>query len=182
MTRADRNLVEENFAAGNLQVLVSTATLAWGVNLPAHTVIIRWNKSLFPERGSWAELNSQDVLQMLGRAGRPQYDTFGSGIIWLPTQELQYYLSLMNSQLPIESQLMRRLVDVLNAEIVLGMVKSVDEAVTWLGYTFMYVRMCQEPHLYGVDLDSEGEKMQSWQCSEEADPFSCNESWTGQFD
>ena len=154
MTRADRNLVEESFAAGNLQVLVSTATLAWGVNLPAHTVIIRGTKVYSPERGSWAELNSQDVLQMLGRAGRPQYDTFGSGIILTAHSELQYYLSLMNSQLPIESQLMRRLVDVLNAEIVLGMIKSVDEAVTWLGYTFMYVRMTQEPHLYGVDLDS----------------------------
>lgn len=155
MTRADRTLVEEMFAAGNLQVLVSTATLAWGVNLPAHTVIIRGTRVYSPERGSWTELNSQDVLQMLGRAGRPQYDTFGSGIILTTHSELQYYLSLMNSQLPIESQLMRRLVDVLNAEIVLGMVRSVDEAVNWLGYTFMYVRMVQEPHLYGVDLDSE---------------------------
>lgn len=155
LTRSDRNLVEEMFAAGNLQVLVSTATLAWGVNLPAHTVIIRGTRVYSPERGTWTELNSQDVLQMLGRAGRPQYDTFGSGIILTAHSELQYYLSLMNSQLPIESQLMRRLIDVLNAEIVLGMVKSVDEAVTWLGYTFMYVRMIQEPHLYGVDLESE---------------------------
>ena len=155
MTRADRNIVEEMFAAGNLQVLVSTATLAWGVNLPAHTVIIRGTRVYSPERGNWTELSSQDVLQMLGRAGRPQYDTFGSGIILTAHSELNYYLSLMNSQLPIESQLMRRLVDVLNAEVVLGMVKSVDEAVTWLGYTFMYVRMIQEPHLYGVDLDSE---------------------------
>lgn len=158
MTRADRNIVEEQFAAGNLRVLVSTATLAWGVNLPAHTVIIRGTKVYSPERGSWAELNSQDVLQMLGRAGRPQYDTFGSGIILTAHSELQYYLSLMNSQLPIESQLMRRLTDVLNAEVVLGLVKSVDEAISWLGYTFMYVRMCQEPHLYGVDMESEDGK------------------------
>ena len=41
MTRADRTLVEELFADGHVQVLVSTATLAWGVNLPAHTVIIK---------------------------------------------------------------------------------------------------------------------------------------------
>ena len=158
MTRADRNLVEEMFAAGNLQVLVSTATLAWGVNLPAHTVIIRGTRVYSPERGTWAELNSQDVLQMLGRAGRPQYDTFGTGIILTSHSELQYYLSLMNSQLPIESQLMRRLVDVLNAEIVLGMVKCVEEAVTWLGYTFMYIRMIQEPQLYGAD-ESEDPKL-----------------------
>ncbi len=36
MTREDRTLVEELFADGHLQLLVSTATLAWGVNLPAH--------------------------------------------------------------------------------------------------------------------------------------------------
>ncbi|KAF5946804.1 hypothetical protein HYC85_017032 [Camellia sinensis] len=34
MARADRQLVEDLFADGHVQVLVSTATLAWGVNLP----------------------------------------------------------------------------------------------------------------------------------------------------
>lgn len=41
MNRIERTLVEELFADGHIQVLVSTATLAWGVNLPAHTVIIK---------------------------------------------------------------------------------------------------------------------------------------------
>ena len=41
MTRLDRNMVEDLFADGHIQVLVSTATLAWGVNLPAHAVIIK---------------------------------------------------------------------------------------------------------------------------------------------
>ena len=154
MTRADRNVVEEMFAAGNLQVLVSTATLAWGVNLPAHTVIIRGTRVYSPERGCWTELNAQDVLQMLGRAGRPQYDTFGSGIIITAQSELQYYMSLMNSQLPIESQLMRKLIDNLNAEVVLGTVRNVEDGVNWLGYTFLYVRMIQIPNTYGIDWES----------------------------
>ena len=41
MLRQDRNLVERYFAAGHIKVLVCTATLAWGVNLPAHAVIIK---------------------------------------------------------------------------------------------------------------------------------------------
>merc|ERR1712016_5921 len=41
MTRVDRTLVEDLFADRHIQVLVSTSTLAWGVNLPAHTVIIK---------------------------------------------------------------------------------------------------------------------------------------------
>ena len=32
-----------------------------------------------PEKGKWIELSALDVLQMLGRAGRPQYDTTGEG-------------------------------------------------------------------------------------------------------
>ena len=39
-----------------------------------------------------------DVLQMLGRAGRPQYDKKGEGILLTSHSELQYYLSLMNQQ------------------------------------------------------------------------------------
>jgi len=131
MNRADRSLVEDLFGDGRLQVLVSTATLAWGVNLPAHVVIIKGTQIYNPEKGRWVELSPQDVLQMLGRAGRPQYDTYGEGIIITNHEELQYYLSMMNQQLPIESQFVKKLADNLNAEIVLGTIRNRDEAVQW---------------------------------------------------
>ncbi|KAJ9088373.1 Pre-mRNA-splicing helicase BRR2 [Entomophthora muscae] len=150
MARADRTAVEDLFREGHIQVLVSTATLAWGVNLPAHTVIIKGTQIYSPEKGCWTELSPQDVLQMLGRAGRPQYDTFGEGIIITTHGELQYYLSLLNAQLPIESQFVSRLSDNLNAEIVLGTVRSRDDAVEWLGYTYLYVRMMRNSPLYGI--------------------------------
>ena len=41
MLRTDRSLMESMFSRGYLKVLVCTATLAWGVNLPAHAVIIK---------------------------------------------------------------------------------------------------------------------------------------------
>lgn len=47
-----------------LQVLVSTATLAWGVNLPAHTVIIKGTQVYSPEKGRWTELGALDILQV----------------------------------------------------------------------------------------------------------------------
>ena len=162
-----------------MQVLFSTATLAWGVNLPAHTVIIKGTQIYNPEKGRWTELGALDVMQMLGRAGRPQYDSKGQGILITNHSELQFYLSLMNQQvwdfeislilkasssfaqnkkqinirffqLPIESQLIARLPDMLNAEIVLGTINSVSEAMTWLGYTYLYVRMLKNPTLYGI--------------------------------
>lgn len=41
MLRSDRSLTESMFSKGHIKVLVCTATLAWGVNLPAHAVIIK---------------------------------------------------------------------------------------------------------------------------------------------
>jgi activating signal cointegrator complex subunit 3 len=41
MLRSDRNLAERMFTKGFIKVLICTATLAWGVNLPAHCVIIK---------------------------------------------------------------------------------------------------------------------------------------------
>ena len=41
MLRHDRVMVQQLFARGLIRVLVCTATLAWGVNLPAHAVIIK---------------------------------------------------------------------------------------------------------------------------------------------
>jgi pre-mRNA-splicing helicase BRR2 len=155
MNRIDRSSVEDLFNDGLIQVLVCTATLAWGVNLPAHTVIIKGTQVYSPEKGSWVELSPQDVLQMLGRAGRPQYDTYGEGIIITTQTEMQYYLSLLNQQLPIESQFVSRLADNLNAEIVLGNVRSRDEGVEWLGYTYLFVRMLRSPGLYSVGAEYE---------------------------
>lgn len=64
MTRVDRTLVEDLFADKHIQVLVSTATLAWGVNLPAHTVIIKGTQVYSPEKGRWTELGALDILQV----------------------------------------------------------------------------------------------------------------------
>ena len=64
MSRVDRTLVEDLFADRHIQVLVSTATLAWGVNLPAHTVIIKGTQVYSPEKGRWTELGALDILQV----------------------------------------------------------------------------------------------------------------------
>ena len=150
MAREDRALVEDLFADRHVSVLCTTATLAWGVNLPAHAVVIKGTQIYNPSKGKWAELSPLDVLQMLGRAGRPQYDSEGEGIILTQHSELQYYLSLTNLQLPVESQLIQSLPDHMNAEVALGSIQSVQEAVDWLGYTFLFVRMLRNPSMYGI--------------------------------
>ena len=56
----------------------------------------------------------------------------------------------MTQQHPIESQFADNLIDNLNAEISLGTVTNLDEAVKWLSYTYLYVRMKKNPFHYGL--------------------------------
>lgn len=68
MLRADRNLVERAFTDGHIRVLCCTATLAWGVNLPAHAVIIKGTELYDSKKGAFVDLSMLDVLQIFGRS------------------------------------------------------------------------------------------------------------------
>lgn len=151
MLRADRNLTEKMFASGAIKVLCCTATLAWGVNLPAAVVIVKGTQVYDSKKGGFTDLGISDVIQIFGRAGRPQYEKYGTGILCTTSDKLDEYVRLLTSQHPIESKLSAKLVDNLNAEISLGTVTNVDEGVKWLGYTYMFVRMRQNPFAYGID-------------------------------
>ncbi|KAL9375142.1 hypothetical protein Peur_032021 [Populus x canadensis] len=153
MLRADRGLTERLFSGGLLKVLVCTATLAWGVNLPAHTVVIKGTQLYDPKAGGWRDIGMLDVMQIFGRAGRPQFDKSGEGIIITSHEKLAYYLRLLTCQLPIESQFISSLKDNLNAEVALGTVTNVKEACAWLGYTYLFIRMRQNPLAYGIGWD-----------------------------
>eukprot|EP00795_Rhopilema_esculentum_P017649 gene17649-9293_t len=150
MLRRDRNLVQNLFSKGVIKVLVCTATLAWGVNLPAHAVIIKGTEIYDAKKGSFVDVGILDVMQIFGRAGRPQFDTEGQGYIITKHEKLSHYLTLLTRQTPIESQFVQSLTDNLNAEISLGTVTNVDEAVQWLSYTYLYVRMHLNSLAYGI--------------------------------
>ncbi|KAI1286661.1 Activating signal cointegrator 1 complex subunit 3 [Halotydeus destructor] len=150
MLRQDRNLVEKTFRDGFVKVLVCTSTLAWGVNLPAHAVVIRGTEVYDSARGEFVDVSMLDVMQIFGRAGRPQYDTSGFACILTSHDKLSHYLSMLTHQYPIESNFEKYLADNLNAEIVSRTVTTVDEAVEWLNYTYLVVRMQREPLAYGL--------------------------------
>lgn len=65
------------FYNGQIKILLATATLAWGVNLPAFAVIIKGTDIYDPTQMLSRDLSILDVQQMFGRAGRIQFDDFG---------------------------------------------------------------------------------------------------------
>ena len=132
-------------------MLCCTATLCLGVNLPAAVVIVKGTQVYDSKAGGFVDLGISDVIQIFGRAGRPQYEKFGTGILCTTSDKLDHYVSLLTQQHPIESKFGDKLIDNLNAEISLGTVTNVEEAVQWLGYTYMMVRMKQNPFAYGID-------------------------------
>lgn len=54
--------------------------LALGVNLPAHLVIIKSTTQMVAGSNG-QEYSSAQILQMIGRAGRPQFDKTATAII-----------------------------------------------------------------------------------------------------
>ncbi|CAH0555030.1 unnamed protein product [Brassicogethes aeneus] len=157
MVRSDRLEVERLFRIGQLKVIVCTTTLAWGVNLPAHAVIIRGTQHYDATKSTFVDMDMLDVQQIFGRAGRPQFDTSGHGIIITSMANMSNYMGLMTSQVPIESQFLNCVPDNLNAEylivwakIVLGTVSNLREAMEWLSNTFLYCRIKKNPLVYGL--------------------------------
>ncbi|EJD01188.1 Sec63-domain-containing protein [Fomitiporia mediterranea MF3/22] len=153
MLRSDRNLMERLFEARAIKVLCCTATLAWGVNLPAHAVIIKGTEVYDSNQGKFVNLSVLDVLQIFGRAGRPGMETSGEGFICTGIDKLDHYLDAVTAQHPIESKFVEGMSDSLNAEIALGTVSNVAEAVQWIGYTYLFVRLRKNPRYHGITYE-----------------------------
>ncbi len=75
-----RRLIEEGFKGNVLKAICSTTTLGFGVNLPAHTVLVR-DTSRYSDASGSEKLSVNEVTQLFGRAGRPKYDKEGRALL-----------------------------------------------------------------------------------------------------
>lgn len=73
------------------------------VNLPAHCVVLQ-NTKQYTTSGL-KELSESQVLQMIGRAGRPGFDTSGTALILTAASLENKYRNLVSGMRPIESRL-----------------------------------------------------------------------------
>eukprot|EP00898_Chlorokybus_atmophyticus_P002457 jgi/Chlat1/3211/Chrsp22S03497 len=150
---ADRALVEQLFSDTDVRVICTTSTLAQGLNLPAHLVVIKSTQQFDREAGGYVEYERSTCLQMIGRAGRPQFDDCGTAVIMTHQHMVNRYRNLTAGAEAVESQLATCLAEHLNAEIVLRTVLDVGAAIGWLKSSFLYVRIKKNSKHYQIKDD-----------------------------
>ncbi|KAG7448168.1 P-loop containing nucleoside triphosphate hydrolase protein [Guyanagaster necrorhizus] len=144
----DRRAVESLFLKGVLRIVIATSTLAVGVNLPAHSVVIKGVQTF--QNNVSVEYSDLDVMQMLGRAGRPQFDSEGMAIILCETELESKYRELVQGKTILESSLHVNLSEHLNSEIGLKTVTSISSATDWLRNSFLFQRIRKNPRHYAL--------------------------------
>ena len=80
-----KEIIEDEFRAGNILMIVATPSLMYGVNLPSKSVIIR-DYTRWTNNGP-QEIPVFDYEQMSGRAGRPLYDNEGHSYLLAKTSD-----------------------------------------------------------------------------------------------
>ena len=130
---SDRKMVINAFDEGPIDVIASTTSLAWGVNIAARTVIIRDIRVAMQK-----EIDFLDLKQMIGRAGRVGKENVAYAIILVPFKERQLVETALDKGKDIESKLERYLLDHINAEINLGIIKDERTLREWFTSTFWY--------------------------------------------
>ncbi|KAK3113699.1 ATP-dependent DNA helicase MER3 [Teratosphaeriaceae sp. CCFEE 6253] len=160
LQQEDRLAVEKGYLAGDINVICCTSTLAVGVNLPCHMVIIK-NTVTYQssQSGGCKEYSDLEIMQMLGRAGRPQFDDSAVAVIMTRLLRVQHYEKMITGQEILESCLHLNLIDHLNAEIGLGTITNAVSAKQWLSGTFLYVRLKENPDHYKLEGDAPGSNL-----------------------
>ncbi len=107
----DRTAVEQLYLSGHIQILCSTSTLAHGVNLPAHLVVIKGTNCWRGGSRGYEKMCRSEIIQMLGRAGRPGFDDHGVAVVMTANQDRDHYANIALHAEVVESTLQGILVE-----------------------------------------------------------------------
>lgn len=147
----DRKVCEELFLNRKIQILIATSTLAWGVNLPAHLVVIKGTEFYDKKLNRYVDMPITDVLQMMGRAGRPQFDNEGVACVFVHDVKKNFYKKFLYDPFPVESSLLAVLPDHINAEIVAGTMSTKQGVLDYLTWTYFFRRLLRNPSYYNLE-------------------------------
>ncbi|KAJ2745103.1 ATP-dependent DNA helicase MER3 [Coemansia sp. BCRC 34301] len=125
----DRLRVEQLFINGAVQILCSTSTLGIGVNMPAYMVIVKGTKGY--TNNNYEEYAKSEVLQFIGRAGRPQFGPSGKAVILTEKTMVSSYQYLVSGNEILESSLGPELVRWILGGVYRHEFMSTNDIVQW---------------------------------------------------
>jgi helicase len=144
LSAAERRLVEDAFRLGDVRILVSTTTLAMGVNMPADIVIVADTERWELIGGNWTPvpLPVADYRNAAGRAGRLKIRAEGTAILIVrdDTQRLQALRSYVLGEVePVESQIPKSPLHDVVLRLLAGRVAKTEAGlVDFISATFGY--------------------------------------------
>ena len=132
----DKALVIEMALQKRISVICSTSTLSTGVNLPITMVIIKGTQIYSNNQN--IEYKAADIIQMMGRAGRPQFDQRGLAFILTEESKVAFYETLSNADALVESHLGDWICEAVLHEISAGIIQTGEDAMKWMKYSFWF--------------------------------------------
>ncbi len=140
LTNVQRKFIEQNYRNKKIKCIVATPTLAAGINLPARRVVVR-DLTRYDANYGNVPIPVLEIRQMCGRAGRPQFDPYGEGILvasddYQRRKILENYIlgevEAVSSKLGSEPALRTHIL----ATIATGFALSEEELMDFIGGTF----------------------------------------------
>jgi replicative superfamily II helicase len=119
-------------------------------------VVVKGTEFFDGKQCRYVDMPVTDVLQMMGRAGRPQFDDTGVACVFVHEPKKTFYKKFLHEPFPVESSLHEQLHDHLNAEISAGSLTCVQDCIDYLTWTYYYRRLVMNPAYYGLTMSPEG--------------------------
>lgn len=88
---------------------------------------------------------------MMGRAGRPQFDTSGVACVFVHDIKKNFYKKFLYEPFPVESNLLQVLPDHINAEIAAETVPTKTNLMEYMTWTYFFRRLLENPSYYDLE-------------------------------
>ena len=147
-----KSLVEWLMEDGHLRVLISTTTVAQGVNFPVSGILVS-SYTYTNEDGSSIEMPSRDFWNLLGRAGRIDQPTLGVVGIMIGKQieddESRAARYLRKQTKELTSVLVRMVKDALDSDVDLDLSRLVKKDSSWSSFVQYIAHMKNQSESLG---------------------------------
>jgi pre-mRNA-splicing helicase BRR2 len=151
LSNKEKQIVKKLYEIGKLKALVVVHNLCWEVgDLSCYMTLIMDPVEFDFTQNRYVEYPISEILQMIGRASRPDLDTNSKCLFFCHTPKKDYFHKFISEPIPVESNLEYYLHETINSEVVVENIESTQDVIDWITWTFMYRRLVQNPNFYNL--------------------------------